>query len=399
MQRQAPPLEATTTHPAGAPEAREEGGASDFAGGRPEEASERTHRRGRKAAKPDSGGGDDESEDVDHDDDEGEEGEGSPRVEVGSHHHEPEPVVVVVALRSREAEEEIRASMCLTAADRPIAVADLGPWYAQLTGDPRPACPARALVGLLQCPAVIGSPEALRDLLQTVADLCSGRDEAAALARTALGRTWARCVACELFTAIGNLADGSPENSSAFGDAGVVAPLVALLRNINLTTSDDVAYELFTAIDHLSDDNPENCRAFGDSGVVTLLVELLRSNPALTTSNPDVALALLGAIGTLALDAENSDEFGRAGVAETLVLLLRSNPNLTTSNQSHPGRGLGSGASGDRPGPFGIVQPDHRQRGKPGGLPATRPLIEQLLATCENDGTVAQGARSLLARL
>ncbi|KAJ4462408.1 hypothetical protein PAPYR_1040 [Paratrimastix pyriformis] len=227
---------------------------------------------------------------------------------------------------------------------RPIAVADLEVWCARLTtGDLRSTCPARALVGLLKCPAVTGRPTVLACLLFAVAGLCTGPSQPAARARTALCRAGVAAplvglfrpptlvatntkVAANLLMAIGNLALDDP-TCSALGGAGAVAPLAQLLRT---TTDPVVAFPLLYAIGNLTQGNPENYAAFTRADTIPSLVRLLRDHPGVLGES-NVGSEFFRAVGNLACDNGTRGIFGRAGVADPLVELLRlSNPALIT---------------------------------------------------------------------
>ncbi|KAJ4459287.1 hypothetical protein PAPYR_4833 [Paratrimastix pyriformis] len=279
------------------------------------------------------------------------------------------------------------------------------------------------LVGLLRSnPATLIA--LTYELLRAISNVACGNPEN----RTAFGRAGGgrpAYVAYELLWAIGKLTHGNPENCTAFGRAGVAAPLVELFRSI--ATNPDVASELLWAIGTLASGNPVNRSAFGRAGVAAPLVGLLRSNPAtLIATHPDVASDLLRAIGNLACgDPENRSAFGRAGVAAPLVELLRCNPALIATN---PRTALPWAGPVGLPRWWGCSAPSRPQLRAltllPDGvvialsaicaladgseanlealrrMPATRPLVEQLLAACPGDELVAQAdARALLEHL
>ncbi|KAJ4457186.1 hypothetical protein PAPYR_7350 [Paratrimastix pyriformis] len=215
--------------------------------------------------------------------------------------------IALVAPLPHPLERKLRNSLGLTRTARPIMISHLKGWYAKLTtGDPRPACPADILVGLLQCPAIFRRPAALADLLRVVATLCDEvAGEPAAVARAALGQ------------------------------AGVATPLLGLLKsNPTLpTTHPGVTYWLLRTIACLCE-NPATCCSF--SGVADLLVEVLKGATTTTTtpsSNPAVAQGALHAAANMTRHLPTGRAFVKAGVVAPLAALLtKSNPGLVTTN-------------------------------------------------------------------
>ncbi|KAJ4460987.1 putative vacuolar protein 8 [Paratrimastix pyriformis] len=247
-----------------------------------------------------------------------------------------------------EAEQELRDSMGL-AAGRPVTMVDLRCWLAKLAP---PSCPAQALVGLLRCPEATIRLTVLADLLGALNTTCDPHLEGFSGRRTALGKagvvaplvqllrahpdlpTASPAVAEQLLGAIRNLSAGNSENTASFGRAGVAAPLVQLLRaHPDLpTASPAVAKQLLWAICNLSVDD-ENRASFGCAGVVAPLVQLLTAHPDLPTASPAVAEQLLRAIVNLSAgNSENRASFGRAGVVAPLVQLLTAHPDLPTAS-------------------------------------------------------------------
>ncbi|KAJ4459469.1 hypothetical protein PAPYR_4517 [Paratrimastix pyriformis] len=124
---------------------------------------------------------------------------------------------------------------------------------------------------------------------------------------------------------------GRPENITAFGRAGVVAPLVSMLvANPNLPTSHpDASQNLLGVIGPLATMNPENRAAFRRAGVAAPLVRLLTAHPNLP-AGPGV-MELLLAIRNLTMDPETVP-FGDGVVAPLVGLLAASDPNLPATD-------------------------------------------------------------------
>ncbi|KAJ4457772.1 putative Protein kinase domain [Paratrimastix pyriformis] len=245
------------------------------------------------------------------------------------------PMVPLTGL-PRKAAEELRASMGL---ERPIVLDDLGGWYTRLTsGDPRPTCPARALVGLLQCPEVTGRPATLTKLLETLANLCLADD----LARTSLGQSGVATPLVELLKNNSTITAtnhdllvqllrsiGSLVSDKEAYRAGVADRLIQLLRSDPdlFTAHPVVAGHLLTAIGNLAEASPEKLRRA--DGVAALAQRL-------TVSTPEAATPLIRAIGNLARDKQACRAFCAAGVATSLIMLLQNNRSLTASLPPFP---------------------------------------------------------------
>ncbi|KAJ4458233.1 putative Protein kinase domain [Paratrimastix pyriformis] len=256
----------------------------------------------------------------------------------------------LVAPLPAEAEQELRESMGL-AAGRPVTIPDLRGWLSKLA--PR-SCPAQALVGLLQCPAVTSRPAVTADLLRALNAMCDPSLEGPLNHRATLGRAGvaaplvrlltdlpaatataaaaADLVTKQLLLAIGNLSVDA-ENEGRLGRAGVAAPLVRMLTaHPDLpAASPDLAEHLFRAFVNLSADD-ENRASFEHAGVAPALVGLLTAHPDLPAASPAVAKLVFSAVANLSLNSGLSAAFGCAGIANPLVRMLVAHPGLLATS-------------------------------------------------------------------
>ncbi|KAJ4454979.1 hypothetical protein PAPYR_10154 [Paratrimastix pyriformis] len=227
---------------------------------------------------------------------------------------------------------------------------DYDEWHRRLLAEQWDlACQPHTLVGLTKSQAVANNSEALIEVLTVIALGCRnpnfGPKLRSALIQAGLAAPLTRLLiengpsATSRVRVVGHILDTivavcnqDPENQEAFGYAGIVAPLTALLETFPDTTAlpPDLVDPVLVAICNLSDDS-DNRAAFGEPVVVDSLARLAASaaDPSRAT-DPAVARALLTAINQLAIDPHNRASFGRTAMISHLTRLLVNNQALAT---------------------------------------------------------------------
>ncbi|KAJ4459407.1 hypothetical protein PAPYR_4714 [Paratrimastix pyriformis] len=187
-------------------------------------------------------------------------------------------------------ETELR-SFGLGADGGPILAHDIRDWLTRLVASPQPACPAQALVALLECPIVYSN----------------------------------HILARQLIAAVSNLTVSNTTNAAAFGAAGIVKPLVAILRGQSTLPGPNpsLTKQLFCTVANLAFTNDSEVMAsFDQAGVVGLLIDFARDIGSLITTNPDLTQAFLTALGNLAAnDTTAASAICQAGTVDSLAVL------------------------------------------------------------------------------